>query len=208
MRAPVDEIQADLERRFPELVVGREKFEKLRAETLQAGDYQGYLLMFDGHKRFPPLLEIEYLLPDKDYWKCLNLVWANIEVSAPDQCEWLRLFKSKRPHREFLMSATERRALAAMPEMLTIYRGYRKGTARRGLSWSLSKDRAWFFAGDDKAERRALLSGYQEGDIPMIVSGRCHKRDVLAYFNGRDEQEIVIDPRNVFAKRSRAVTTS
>ena len=96
MRAPVDEIQADLECRFPELVAARKKCKKLRAEKLQAGDYQGYLLMFDGHKRFPPLLKIEYLLPDKDYWKCLNLVWDNIEVSAPDQCEWLRLFNSKR----------------------------------------------------------------------------------------------------------------
>ena len=39
----------------------------------------------------------------------------------------------------------------------------------------------------------------------MIVCGKCHKRDVLAYFNGRSEQEIVIDPHKVFAKRATAL---
>ena len=92
MRAPVDEIEAELERRFPER-------EKVRAERLRSRDYEGYLLFFGGHKRFPELLKIEHLLPDKDYWKCLNLVWDNIEVSAPHQGEWLRLFKSRRPNR-------------------------------------------------------------------------------------------------------------
>jgi hypothetical protein len=129
----------------------------------------------------------------------------DIEVNAPHQGEWLRLFKSRRPHRELLMSAADRRELAEMPESLMIYRGYRKGAARSGLSWSLSRDRARFFARDGKAERRALLSGYRVAGVPMIVCGRCRKRDVLAYFNGRDEQEIVIDPRNVSGKRSRLI---
>ena len=198
MPTPIELIEAEIKRRFPELVPQHEKH---RAERLRAKDYEGYLYLFDGHKRFPALLKIEHLLPDKEYWKCLNLVWDNIEVSAPDQREWLRLFTSPRPQRQFLMSASERRAFAAMPDTLTIYRGYAKGKVRSGISWTLSKERARFFADYAIGARRQLLCGHQGGN-PMIVASKCHKRDVLAYFNGRGEQEIVINPRHVFAKRS------
>jgi hypothetical protein len=193
-------MEADLDRRYPWIVAAREKH---RAERLQEGDYGGYLFMFGGHKRFPALLEIEHLLPDKDYWKCLNLVWANIEISTPDRREWLRLFTSQRPHRELLMSKTERKRLAAMPDTLTIYRGYAKGRARSGLSWTLSEKRAHFFADYAAGNRRRILCGHTGGSS-MVVCGKCHKHDVLAYFNNRKEQEIVIDGRKVLAKRSMA----
>ncbi len=198
MRTPIELIEAEVKLRFPELVA---QGEKDRAERLRRRDYQGYLFLFGGHNRFPELLKIEHLLPNKDYWKCLNLVWVNIEVSAPHR-EWLRLFTSPRPQRKFLMSGTERGELVAMPKTLTIYRGYAKGRARSGLSWTLSKERAGFFAKYANGTRRQLLVGHRPGGTAMIVTGKCHKRDVLAYFNERDEQEIVIDPRKVFAKRS------
>jgi hypothetical protein len=192
-------MEAEKKRRYPELI---SQFEKMRAERLRARDYEGYLFMFDGHERFPALLKIERELPNEDYWKCLALVWDNIEVSAPNQPEWLRLFTSPRPRRELLMSATERRRLAGMPETLTIYRGYAKGRARSGLSWTLSKERARLFAKYATGSRRYVLSGHEPGGVGMIVSGKCRNRNVLAYFDGREEQEIVIDPRNVFEKRS------
>jgi hypothetical protein len=202
MPTPIEQVEAYIKRRFPELATRREKH---RAERLRERNYQAYLLLFGGHERFPELLKIEHLLSDKDYWKCVALVWDNIEVSSPDQEEWLRLFTSPRPHRELLMTKAERKRLAAMPEVLTIYRGYAKGRARSGLSWTLLKKRARFFAEYAVGDRRHLLCGHQPGGVPMMVSGKCHKRDVLAYFNGRGEQEIVINPRRVFVKRS--VTT-
>ena len=182
--------------------IRRVKYREHRADRLRRRDYEGYLWTFGGHERLVPLLEIEHLLPDKDYWKCVDLTWYNIEASIPEQAQWLRLFTSTRPQRKFLMSASDRRALAAMPETLTIYRGYRKGLGRSGMSWTLSKERARFFASDAKQDRRALLGYRHSSGAPMIVRGKCHKHDVLAYFNGRKEQEIVIDPRKVFAKRS------
>jgi hypothetical protein len=35
------------------------------------------------------------------------------------------------------------------------------------------------------------------GDDPCVVTGRCHKADVLAYFLRRKEFEILIDPQRV-----------
>ena len=202
MPTPIELFDAEIELSDQELVARRMEFEKLRAERLRAGDYEGYLLMFDGHKAFPALLEIEDLLPDKDYWKCVADVWYRTDFSFPERGEWLRLFVSQRPHRELLMSKTERKRLAAMPGTLTIYRGYEKGRARSGLAWTLSEKRARIHAESEaNRARRALFYGIATGGVPMIVCGKCHKRDVLAYFNGRKEQEIVIDGRKVFAKR-------
>ena len=182
------------------------EFEKRRVERLRAGDYEGYLLMFDWHVAFPALLKIEHLLSDKDYWTCVADVWYRIDTSFSERGEWLRLFMSQRPHRELMMSKAERKRLAAMPETLTIYRGYEKGRARSGLSWTLSENRARIHAESDaNRDRRALLYGVATGGVPMIVCGKCHKRDVLAYFNRRSEQEIVIDPHKVFAKRATAL---
>jgi hypothetical protein len=195
MPTPIEAIEAELP---AEILAGRAEH---RAELLRAMDFKAYLWSFGGHERFKPFLEIEHLLSDKQYWKCVALVWSNIEVSSPNQREWLRLFESKRPHRELLISAAERRALAAMPDTLRIYRGYAKGRARRGISWTLSERRAHKFANYAIGPRRALLCGHKSGGFGMVAPGQCHKRDVLAYFNGRREQEIVIRPENVSLER-------
>ena len=195
----IELIEAEFDREYPELLAERERD---RAEKLRARDYEGYLLKCGGCQRLPALLKIELLVPDKEYWRCLNLAWSNIEISAPDQREWLRLFTSQRSHREFLMSVRARRTLAAMAQTLTIYRGYARGRARSGLSWTLSKKQAQFFAEYAIGRRRELFCGHSRSAAPMIAIGRCFKSDVLAYFNGRREREIVINPRKVFAKRS------
>jgi len=64
MRTPIERIEAKIKHRFPELAAAHEK---QCAERLRARDYEGYLLLFGGHKRLLALLKIEHLLPDKDY---------------------------------------------------------------------------------------------------------------------------------------------
>jgi hypothetical protein len=179
-----------------------EQHEKMRAEKLRARDYKGYLNLFGRENPLPAFLKIEHLISDEQYWTYLNDIWCLLEISAPDLAEWLRLFTSPRPHRELLMSGAERARLAAMPETLTIYRGYAKRRGRSGLSWTLSKDKArWFAEYATCGGRRYHFCGHRSGGIGMIVRGQCRKGDVLAYFE--KEQEIVIDPRNVSAMRSR-----
>ncbi|HEU5312713.1 MAG TPA: hypothetical protein VFU08_02730 [Candidatus Udaeobacter sp.] len=80
MPTPAELAEATLKALCPELIAQQAK---RRAEKLRARDYEGYLFLHDGHKRLPAFLEIERVLPDKDFWKCLALTWDNIEVSAP-----------------------------------------------------------------------------------------------------------------------------
>jgi len=133
-------------------------------ERLRAKDYKGFLLLFQPNKRLSAFLKIEHQLPDKDYWKCLNFLWDN-GGSEQDQREWLRLLTSVRPHRELLMNATERRALAAMPETLSVYRGYAKGESRSHLSWKLSEN------GARRDAYYAIGCGHRPGSVAMIASG-------------------------------------
>jgi hypothetical protein len=176
------------------------QLDRLRREKLEAKDYKEYLLLFEGSECFRSLLSIEHLLPDRDYWRCLKLVWDKTSWTTRDQGEWLRLLKSTRPHREFLMSVDERRALAAMPETLSIYQGYAKDWPRKGLEWTLSKE-------------AAISSGFSESgrwdrppSIAMIANGKCFKRDVIAYHSVWEE--IVIDPRKVTVERATVLTES
>ena len=73
------------------------------------------------------------------------------------------------------------------PQM-TIYRGIRGENVdktRLGYSWSLDEEVAWKFAtGDSKCH------GY-------IFSGNVQRDKIIAYFNGRNEQEIVVFPTDV-----------
>lgn len=179
-----------------------------KTELLAQGKYLDYLLTFGGHECLFGLLGIEARLPDKDYWKCLAETWSNIECSAPHLQTWIRLFESERKCRAALMTKKERAFLRALPQELTLYRGYAKGRVRRGMSWTLSKECANFFARYATGPRRAFLCGHQQGGIGMRVTGRCDRRDVLALFNEREEQEIVIRPDRVFALRSQASHTN
>jgi hypothetical protein len=177
-----------------------------REALLAAGKFEDYLLAFDGHKRFAAFREIHERMPDADYWKCVALAWENIEVSLPDAKTWLAFFESKRPLRESLMTQGERKALAGLPDTLTVFRGYAMHGGhggRDGLSWTLSEAVARRFAEYATGGRRAALCGHKRDATRMIISGQCRKRDVLAYFNGRKEREIVVRPENVFAKHSR-----
>ena len=84
------------------------------------------------------------------------------------------------------MEQEERKALAALPDRLTIYRGVhiKKGTLR-GLSWTLDRERAEWFA-NRWAKRR-----------PYLVEAEVLKSDVRAYFLDRNEAEIIVLPNRL-----------
>jgi hypothetical protein len=78
------------------------------------------------------------------------------------------------------MTEQEQLELAALPKTFTVRRGI--GTQHKraidGLSWTLSREKAEWFA-----VRRAG-KGY-------LVEGRVRREDAFALLNGRDEKEIV-----------------
>jgi hypothetical protein len=106
------------------------------------------------------------------------------EFPWQNQSEWKKLWSSSRPEKQFAMSMEEREALALLPDELTIYRGVGQGDNVDGLSWTLSREKAiWFarrFGGD------LLITA-------LLITATANKQDVHAFLNGQNEQEIVID---------------
>ncbi len=177
----------------------RQGREEHRAQVLSTGGYEAYLACFGGHEKLAPFLEVAKDLVDAQYWRLLADAWSNIEASFPDREVWLELFQSPRGDRECLMTRQEHKKLAKLPAQIQLYRGYAGNLAERGLSWTLLKTRAVFFGKVyATGSRRAAFDFDARGQAPTLATGWCHKRDVLAYFAGRKEAEIVIHPNKVF----------
>lgn len=133
---------------------------------------------------------------DKSYWQILSAVWTQQEQLWQNRRLYLQLFQSPRPQRQFLMTAAERRKLEGMPDEFPVYRGF-IGKRGRGLSWTIDQSKAEWFA-----RRFAMLTHLGQ---PRLMKGIVKKKDVLAYFNGRKEKEIVVDPANVRSLKTSAV---
>jgi hypothetical protein len=131
--------------------------------------------------------EIKGKLHHREYWELLGQVWTDSENIWQWGDQVAEFMGSRRPGRRYLMSPAERRALAAMPEILTAYRGLTSRGTRQGWSWTLDKAKAQWFS------TRLLAAG----DKPVLLEGTVRKSDVLAYFTGRSEEEIVVNPRDV-----------
>ena len=70
---------------------------------------------------------------------------------------------------------------------MTIFRGYGFHNSH-GWSWTISREKAEWFGNRFAKEL---------GGIPRVATGKIKKSDIIAYFDGREEKEIVCDPKSV-----------
>jgi hypothetical protein len=116
-------------------------------------------------------------LTDYGYWFYLSTLWVSY-TGFSDLNLWRRLFSSDRPRRQTsIMKPSELAAYKRFPYFVTAYRAHRPGETE-WLSYTLDKEIACRFA----AER----------GVDSITEYRIKKRDVLALFLRRDEQEILV----------------
>jgi hypothetical protein len=120
-------------------------------------------------------------------WRCVKTIH--------DTDYWLEVFRmAQAPEfKRWLMTTEEQATLAALPDPIPIFRGFLGDDGGLGLSWTTSRDIAFFFA-----TRFSLL---HKDKTPYIIEGTIAKTDVLAYFEARCESEIVCDPSKVIGKR-------
>lgn len=148
--------------------------------------------------RWQALRGIRRKVGHRQYWELLGMVWVDSENIWQNLDIVPGMLTAQRPGRRYIMSPEEQAALAAMPAVLTVYRGYTdpRGT-RLGWSWTLDRDKAAWFA-------KRLASSDEE---PVVVTGTVSRDKVIAYFTGRGESEIVTDPKEVHeeARESRYV---
>jgi hypothetical protein len=181
---------------------------RLSAGDVARGDrnWETWLIGFGSHDRLKPFLEARRYMTDEEYWPALRLVFDGHD--APSAWAWrLRYLLAgggrKRAGAELLMTEEERARLGALPPKVTIYRGFvRPGGTWRGWSWTLSRERAEWFARrplDRIGAYRLSLHGLRVNPraVPHVATARVAKRDVLAFLGERKEEEILVDPRRV-----------
>jgi hypothetical protein len=156
---------------------------KLADEMKSAGRFHGYVFLIERPYRFEAFREIADELSDREYWQLLRDVWIDSENIWQNRVEWAELLcEPSRPGRlRWLMDRRDAKALAAMPPVIEIYRGAR---SEFGLSWSISEEKATWFATRFSRHR-------------PVWAGKVERSKVIAYFSRRGEQEIVVHPTDV-----------
>ena len=121
-------------------------------------------------------------LNKKDYNDILKNIWINTEFPNADKNisvnNLLKLFKKS--DTKFLMSEEERTFFNSLPDKVKIYRGTHDANNYRALSWTNDYETALWFA------KRFHSDGY-------ILQAIVDKKDIIAFFNDRNEHELIID---------------
>ena len=151
------------------------------------GNWTQYILTHERPYRLDALIEDGHKLTDKRYWQLLSHIWQQIENCWQYKRALSVLFHSDRPGKRWMMDADERKVFKGLPETLTVYRGCDRKDNQRNWSWTLSREKADWFANRFRCLRRKRF----------VAMGECCKSDALAYFSGRDEEEILVNPRKV-----------
>lgn len=145
---------------------------------------------FDKHERMRALWNMARLFEEKEYWIAVADVWVLNESLFQDmeilEDIWTGCGIHSVKNRHLVMDAEERKFLAALSDEISVWRGCVEANIN-GWSWTLDRERARFFA-----ER------FAPDGKPLIVEAKVRKRDVLAYFPRRGEEELVVHPQDIY----------
>jgi len=132
--------------------------------------------------RLSALQSVQYEVDDDArFWRLVRETWDDTEFPHARLDQWIEMWSIGRPARECAMDEDERAKLATLPDILRVWRGGRAA----GLSWTLDRDKAVWFARRFKDRDNKLLSGV------------LRRGAVLAYLDGRGESEVVAVPNSV-----------
>ena len=139
-----------------------------------------YALVFLDH--------ISEYLSDNDYASILSSAWLMSESPNLDpnfsKKRLLALFKRAAPC--MLMDEEEYAKFRNLGDTVTIYRGVTSYNAKnvKALSWTLDEKVAESFA-------------YRYGEEGIVYEAQISKEHIYAYFDGRSEAEVIVDPKHL-----------
>lgn len=186
-------INVDGEYKLVDIVDDKNALEQAQKEMLHQIDLMDSvsMVMFMINKPYK-LVFLKYIkryLSKEDFSKLLADAWTITEKPSSDQnvsiSTFIKWFESC--DKKHLMDKDDYNFYNNLADEIVIYRGV-CGTKnyKKGISWTLNKETAEFFSRRWSADS----DGY-------ILSGIAKKEDVLAFFNSRNEQEIIINPSKI-----------
>lgn len=127
-------------------------------------------------------------LSGEDFTQMLADAWIRSESPNDDpnlsKRKLLELFKEADPN--ILMDEEERDILHNLETPVTVYRGVTSYNAKnvKALSWTLDEKVAQWFA-------------HRYGEQGTVYQAQIRKEDIYAIFNGRNESEVIVDPKKL-----------
>ena len=125
-------------------------------------------------------------LSKEDFSHFLGSMWTLVEFPNADPtvspAEFVMYFKQA--DKGMLMDEGDYKKYLNLPDVITVYRGVKPKGEVLALSWTLSRKKAEWFA------NRFQPDG-------TVYRAKIAKEHVLAYFNCRSEQEIVLNYRKL-----------
>ena len=125
-------------------------------------------------------------LSKNDFSQILSSAWIMCEAPNNDPEVSMRklvtMFQSADP--QVLMDEDEYRDFQELDDPLTVYRGVTEYNADcvRALSWTLNRQTAEWFA-------------HRFGEDGTVYEAKIAKEHIYALFNGRNESEVIVDPK-------------
>ena len=131
----------------------------------------------------------EPYLSEEDLAELFADAWVSSENPNQDvNCSLSYLIKVFRKcNKHYLMQEEDYEVYKSLPDTFTIYRGVAVNRNPKGLSWTQNLETAKWFAHRFDTEK----------DKGYIQTAIAKKENVLAYFNTRNEDEIVYDSKKL-----------
>lgn len=152
-----------------------------------------YFYLGSSHVAFENYLRIKPQLRRALRREAVLHCWTAQPFMSPERrARWVRELRAYAP----LVSEDEREQFEVLPEVMTVYRGthiHECDEDHLGLAWSLSQVVAKQFA---VSQPHAIGGSYRPARpeaLRRLLRGEVRKADVLLYYNGRKELEIVSD---------------
>lgn len=156
---------------------------KFAMDALKRKDHIAFIGIHEKPHRFNAFISVKNKMNDVMYWEMLG----ELIIGTENFWQWKDKFHEILEERSGswqMMTESEKSFLLNSQSKLTIYRGCSNNN-KQGWSWSLDKDMAIWFANRYNSRDR------------ILITGECDKSMVVAFFNGRNEHEILINPKNV-----------
>ncbi len=160
--------------------------EQLRKEINRAKDVFRIDALLNNPYRLTFLKFAKQEMSREDFSSLLSSAWIRSENPNQDtnvsKAQLVEMFKAA--DKTVLMDEEDREVLDELENKVTIYRGVTSynGKNVKALSWTLSEEKAeWFATRFD-----------EEGTVYKAEIDKTH---ILAYFSGRGEAEVVVEPK-------------
>lgn len=127
-------------------------------------------------------------LSQKDFSEILADAWIRSENPNMDKnfVKKSLVDMFKKADQSILMDGEEREVFDSFDDTVTIYRGVTSYNAKniKALSWTTDYQTAEWFA-------------HRFGEEGTVYEAQISKEHILAFFNGRNESEVIVDPKHL-----------